>query len=161
MTARGQPGFTLIELIVVVIVLAILAGVAVPRYFDYTQRAKVSMLAAEFKLIRRAVMQYRIDTREWPADTANWGDTPPGLQTYFDGNPFVHSSGLGAQYDWNGPPFHAATPHLSVRFVPPPANPLTDSLMTGVDQILDDGNLSTGLLSWHAQYGFYAWYITP
>jgi len=36
------PAFTLIELIAVIVVLAILAGVAVPRYFDYTDRAKAS-----------------------------------------------------------------------------------------------------------------------
>ena len=35
-------GFTIIELIVVIVVLAILAGVALPKYFDYSVQAKVS-----------------------------------------------------------------------------------------------------------------------
>ena len=34
--------FTLIELIAVIVVLAILAGVAIPKYFDYAQNAKIS-----------------------------------------------------------------------------------------------------------------------
>ena len=38
----NRKGFTLIELIAVVVVLAILAGVALPKYFDYAAQAKVS-----------------------------------------------------------------------------------------------------------------------
>ena len=37
---RARSAFTLIELIAVIVVLAILSGVALPRYFDYADKAK-------------------------------------------------------------------------------------------------------------------------
>lgn len=40
--ARGA--FTLVELIAVMVVLAVLAGVAIPKYFDYADRAKAAAL---------------------------------------------------------------------------------------------------------------------
>jgi prepilin-type N-terminal cleavage/methylation domain-containing protein len=39
---RNRSGFTLIELIAVIVVLAILAGVALPKYFDYAANARES-----------------------------------------------------------------------------------------------------------------------
>lgn len=40
--AKNRKGFTLIELIAVIVILAVLAGVALPKYFDYASQAKMS-----------------------------------------------------------------------------------------------------------------------
>jgi MSHA pilin protein MshA len=55
---QWQSAFTLIELIAVIIVLAILAGVAVPRYFDYTDRARTSALQGSLGNIRSAIQNF-------------------------------------------------------------------------------------------------------
>lgn len=56
--SRFAPAFTLIELIAVIIVLAILAGVAVPRYFDYTDRARSSALVGTVGNVRSAIANF-------------------------------------------------------------------------------------------------------
>jgi len=51
---RSEQGFTLIELMVVVAIVAILAMIAVPYYADHTQRAKVSGALSGIAAIRTA-----------------------------------------------------------------------------------------------------------
>lgn len=54
-------GFTLIELIAVLVVLAILSGVALPKYFDYTARARSSALQGALGGLRTGIASYLAD----------------------------------------------------------------------------------------------------
>lgn len=51
-----RKGFTLIELVVVIAVLAILAGVAIPKFIDVTQKAKESALQADLGVVRSGIL---------------------------------------------------------------------------------------------------------
>jgi prepilin-type N-terminal cleavage/methylation domain-containing protein len=55
---RTRKAFTLVELIAVIVVLAILAGVAVPRYFDYTDRARTSTVQGTVGNVRSALANF-------------------------------------------------------------------------------------------------------
>jgi prepilin-type N-terminal cleavage/methylation domain-containing protein len=50
--------FTLIELIAVIVVLAILSGIAIPKYFDYAQEAKKSSVKGTLGAVRSAIANY-------------------------------------------------------------------------------------------------------
>jgi prepilin-type N-terminal cleavage/methylation domain-containing protein len=50
--------FTLIELIAVIVVLAILAGVAIPKYIDYTANARASATKGTLGAVRSAIANF-------------------------------------------------------------------------------------------------------
>ncbi len=58
MLRRNQGGFTLVELMIVVIIVGILAAVAIPMYQGATERAKASEAVAALGTIRGAMRVY-------------------------------------------------------------------------------------------------------
>jgi prepilin-type N-terminal cleavage/methylation domain-containing protein len=57
-----RRAFTLIELIAVLVVLAILSGVALPKYFDYAERAKTSAVQGSLGGVRTALANFFANT---------------------------------------------------------------------------------------------------
>jgi general secretion pathway protein G len=67
MDTRSDRGFTLIELITVVAIVAILTGIAVPQYKVAIIQAKEGVLRQDLFLFRDAIDQYYIDKGKYPA----------------------------------------------------------------------------------------------
>lgn len=64
-----NSGFTLIEIMIVVIILAILAAAVIPRLTGRTQQAKVSRTSADIETISLALDLYSIDSGFFPTTT--------------------------------------------------------------------------------------------
>ncbi len=63
---RKQKGFTLVELLVVIVVLAVLAAIVLPKFMDSGTRSKESALKSDLKLIRNAITIFKTDTGLYP-----------------------------------------------------------------------------------------------
>lgn len=68
---RKSRAFSLVELLIVIIIIAVLAAVAIPRFANSTTRSKESALRANLKLFRNAVELYKADTGAYPAALAD------------------------------------------------------------------------------------------
>lgn len=63
---RRAPGFTLIELIVVMAVIALLVSIAVPRYFGGLEKSKEAALLQTLATTRDSIDKYYEDTGKYP-----------------------------------------------------------------------------------------------
>ena len=73
---RKQNGFTLIELVITVAVIALLAAIALPSYQQYVIRSKRSAAQAAMMDIANREQQYMLANRSY-ADKAALGYSPP------------------------------------------------------------------------------------
>lgn len=61
-----NKGFTLLELLVVIVIIGLLAGYVAPRYFGQVGKSEVQVAKAQIESIEKALDQYRLDTRGYP-----------------------------------------------------------------------------------------------
>jgi len=66
-TGASRPqGFTLVELLIVMAILAMLLSLAAPRYFDSLERAKEASLRTNLRMLRESIDKYRGDKGRFP-----------------------------------------------------------------------------------------------
>ena len=91
MSRSTRTGFTLIEMLVVIVVIAILAGLVGPMVFQNVGDAKVSAAKAQLELFGLALDQYRLDNDYYPS-------TAQGLEALRN-----RPTGEPAARNWRGP----------------------------------------------------------
>ena len=79
-----QQGFTLIELMIVIAIVAILVALAVPAYQDYTIRAKVGECINAAAVPKLSISEYYETVGSFPADLDEAGMTSQGESQYCD-----------------------------------------------------------------------------
>jgi general secretion pathway protein G len=60
-------GFTLLELLVVMVIIGLLAGYVGPRYFSQVGKSEVKVTRAQIDALEKALDQYRLDTGHYPS----------------------------------------------------------------------------------------------
>ena len=77
---KHKGGFTLLELIVVMAIIAVLAGISVPVYLNYVERAREQRQAVEGRQLRMAVSMLLLEDEEWGQNAES---TSPFEQIYW------------------------------------------------------------------------------
>jgi len=63
----SAAGFTLLELLVVIVIIGLLVGYVAPRYFSQVGKSEVQVAKAQIDGLEKALDQYRLDTRRYPS----------------------------------------------------------------------------------------------
>jgi general secretion pathway protein G len=92
---NSERGFTLLELLVVMVIIGLLAGYVGPKYFAQVGKSEVKTAKAQIVALEQALDQYRLDTGHYPT-------TEQGLSALF--------VKPGDEPKWDGPYLKKETP---------------------------------------------------
>ncbi len=100
---RARKGFTLVELLIVIIIIAVLAAIAIPKFVNSSTRSKEASLKADLKLYRNAIELFKNDTGAYPAALGDLAATTAPAA----GKDSTGAAKSIAAADWKGPYLNA------------------------------------------------------
>lgn len=70
---RPPLGFTLLELLVVMVIIGLLVGYVAPRYFDQVGKSEIKVARAQIDAFEKSLESYRLDTGHYPTTEQGLG----------------------------------------------------------------------------------------
>lgn len=97
-------GFTLLELLVVIVIIGLLAGYVAPRYFSQVSKSEVQVARAQIESFGKALDQFRLDKHRYPSPEEGLAAIRPYLKKDLPndpwGRPYVYRTpGQSAEYE--------------------------------------------------------------
>jgi prepilin-type N-terminal cleavage/methylation domain-containing protein len=128
-------GFTLVEIMVVVVIIGLLAALAIPAAQRVRRAAINSRFLNDLRIVRDAAEIYNTENGGWPPDGSS--GIPPELTPYLKKG-FEPASPIGGSWDWDMNVF-GITAGVAVQ-----GPTISTEQLIEIDKKIDDGDLSTG-----------------
>jgi len=133
---KDKRGFTLVELLIVMVIIGMLAALVFPRLIPKVGKGKQSAAKAQIELLGQALDQFRLDTGRYPS-------TSEGL-TVLSANPGIPN--------WDGPYLKKAVPNdpwnRPYSYTFPGTHGDYDLLSYGADGALGGEDENKDIVSW-------------
>ncbi len=99
-----RGGFTLVEIMIVVGIIALLAAIAVPNFLRARKRSQATRILEDLRMIDSAIDQYAIENNKSANDVITWAQVRPYLKTgsaleISGGKDFLGNSFVGFSVD--------------------------------------------------------------
>jgi prepilin-type N-terminal cleavage/methylation domain-containing protein len=150
LTTRGREkcqGFTLVEILIVVVILGILAALVIPQFNEAIQQTKRASFVTSLKNYANAAEQFSVRTGQRVTPLEPGAMPTDGFQNFMDANSWVRPTSIGGAW------------HIQEGLIGVVFNGTGDTrdaaYMELIDLMLDDGDLTTGTFQ---QVGANAYY---
>jgi len=139
--ARRKTGFTLVEIMIVVVIIGLLLAIAFPYFAKARTESTITAFIADLRVATGAFELYSLENGGYPPDR-NPGEMPAGMEPYLSGIKWTESTPIGGLWDWDYLTFGNKI-GVSVRYTDGGDH---DALLQEIDKRIDDGDLSAGKL---------------
>ena len=116
---RVRNGFTMVELMAVLIILGLLFAVVVQNFVGHTDKARVVTTRASLKLLHNAVNQFKMDTGHYPTDDEGLYaliEPPMGLEEHWQPGGYLETTDVPKD-GWGNDFIYTRTPEGIKPFV--------------------------------------------
>ena len=135
---RHKAGFTLVEIMIVVSIIALLAVMALPSFLRARQQSQNAKFINALRVATGAFEMYNMEHSAYPPDV-NRGVVPSGMALYFGPTlDWTKPTPIGGNWDWDYNQFGFTA---GVSVVGPNAS---QQQFIDIDAKIDDGDLSSG-----------------
>lgn len=97
-TPKTSSGFTLVEIMIVVVIIGLLTAIAIPGIKKAVENSQNAQLAKEFSVFSDAIEIYALENGEFPEDSST-GQIPAGLEEYISDQQWLDGSVIGGSWD--------------------------------------------------------------
>jgi type IV pilus assembly protein PilA len=132
-----KRGFTLVEIMVVVVIIGFLAAMAIPAFQRVQRASKTARIVNDFRVFSQAFEIYNSQNGGWPPN-ATAGAVPAGMSGDFRVNVWQNTTVIGGSWNWDNNVAGLAAAISIQNFI------ADDNQLQEIDAKLDDGDLTTG-----------------
>lgn len=148
--ASINKGFTLLEILIVVAIIGLLAGLGLPHILTANRLTRSRIFVNDIRVASDAFTQFFFDNNQYPTDKTP-RQIPIGMSSYLSNVQWSEKTTIGGYWDWDYDQF-GVTAAVSVYH---PTFNATE--MAKIDAIIDDGILDSG--HFRARTGGYMYVI--
>lgn len=144
--SAATGGFTLVEILVVVVIISLLAMLAIPSLQLVQRRARSSAVINDFRVFATAFETYAHEHGSFPAEV-DAAVVPAGMETSLKVDAWQRVTPIGGHYNWEADQMHFGVRYKAAIAITGTADaPLTLDVnqLLDIDKAIDDGDLYNG-----------------